>query len=338
MKRSRFDSFCRQYIADNQITDFRGDAVATQVFFTRQLEDIDAVVNETKYAQLKALQMVQLLPGLDPLAERYTRRKVDWSGVKSKRSASPTDTAPLAQTSRGEESMDYQIYKQGFGYSRDEVAKSAKYGMALDRERAESARKLQAQSLDALIATGDAEVGMPGLLTLSGTDTYTIPTDGAGSSALWANKTPDQILRDLNGIVTRMLTTTKDVFGVKRIVLPTTLRRTIQTTGRSTVSDRSIEEYFKLQNPGIEILEWERLSDSSADLYGNSCNGTSISSGLNRILAGDFSVENVRALVPLMNEMLEPERQGEGFKVDLKMKVGGVDVPQPKAIIYADGA
>lgn len=334
MKRSRFDSFSKQYAADK----FYADAVATTVFLNRQLEDIDGVVNETKYAELKSLQMLQLKPGLDPLAERYTRRKVDWSGQKSKRSANPTDTAPLAQTSRAEESIDYVIYKQGFGYSRDEIAKSAKYGMGLDRERAEAARKLQAQSLDALLATGDAEVSMPGLLTLTGTQTYSIPADGSGSSALWTAKTPALILRDLNGIVTQMLTNTKDIFGVKRIVLPTTLQRYIATTARSDNSDLSILEYFKRNNPGIEVLEWERLSDSTTDLYGNSCNGTSVNSGLNRILAGDFGVDNVRGIVSIMNEMLEPERQGEGFKVDLKMKLAGVDAPQPKAIIYADGA
>lgn len=338
-KKARFDRFTKAYCADQGIVDgIRNDAVAASLFLTRELEGIDAVVNDVKYAQLKSLQFVSLKPGLDPTDEVYTRRKRDFNGAKAKRSSHPTDTAPLAQVSRGEESTSYFVYKQGFAYSRDELAKSARYNMPLDRERAEAARKLLAQSLDALLATGDAEVSMPGLLNISGTQTYSIPANGSGSSSLWTSKTADQILADLNGIVTQMKVNTKEIFGVQRIILPTTLERYIATTARSSTSDLSILEYFKRNNPGVEVLEWERLADSSADLYGNSCNGTSVGSGLTRIVAGDFSPDNVRALVSVMGEMLEPERQGEGWKVDMRMKLAGIDAPQPKALLYADGA
>jgi hypothetical protein len=116
-----------------------------------------------------------------------------------------------------------------------------------------------------------------------------------------------------------MATTRRASSACAASCFPEALYRYIKTTARSsTNSDLSILEYFKRNNPGVEVLEWERLRLSSKDLYGNACNGTSINSGLSRILAGDFSGRNVRALVPVMNEMLEPERQGEGFKVDLR--------------------
>lgn len=347
MKTHRFDSIAKQIAAscpglraDTRVN-YRGDVVAASFFFLRQLEDIEAQIHDTKYAQLKALEFVQVLPNQDPLAERFTTRFRDWTGVKAKRSANPTDTAPLAFTLRKEESMDYFTYKEGFSYSRDELAKAAKYGDPIDAERALGARRLLAQSLDSLIATGDAEVSMPGLLTLSNTTSFSMPTTGTGSSTLWSTKTPDNILADMQAIYNAIPAATLDVESVKRMVLPSTLYRLINATARSANSDLTILEYFKRNHPDCAVAEWERLSDSSADLYGGStvgANGTTAGSGNTRILAGDFGVENVRALTSIEAEMLEPERKGEGWTIDIKMKHAGVDVRYPKAILYADGA
>jgi hypothetical protein len=327
MKTSRFDAIARQWTQQVCAMDPGIRADAAGVFFTRQLEDIEADIKDTKYAALKSLEMVSLLPGLDPLAERHTYRMRDWVG-KAKRSAHPTDSAPTVNTLRKELSTDYFIYKSGFEYSLDELRKSAAYGLNLDRERSVAARLALAQQLDDLMAVGDSEVSMTGLLTLSGVQTYSVPSTGTGSSPLWVNKTPDQILADLNGIVTQVLTTTLEIESVKRIVLPTNNYRLAQATARSTNSDLSILEYFKRNNPGVEVLSWERLQDATS----NGTGGTG-----NRILAGDFSALNVRGLVPVELEMLEPERQGEGYKVALRMKVGGVESVFPKAICYADG-
>lgn len=306
------------------------------VFFLRQLEDIEAAIKDTKYAQLKTLEHLQLLPGLDPLAERHTFRMRDWVG-KAKRSTHPTDSAPTVNVLRKETSTDYYVYKQAFEYSIDELRKSVKYGENLDRERAEAARISLAQTLDDLLAVGDSETGSKGLLNLASTQSYSVPTTGSGSSPLWTAKTPDQILVDMNGIVSQIFVQSLEIESAKRMVLPTALYRLVQTLARSDRSDLSVLEYFKRNNPGIDVLSWERLGDSSASLYGNSANGTTLNSGNTRIIAGDFSVLNVRGLVPVELEMMEPERQGEGYKITLRMKTGGTEAPFPKAICYADG-
>jgi hypothetical protein len=149
LKISKFDGFCKRYVADTGLTDFRGDAVATSVFFTRQLEDIDAQLNDTKYAQLKSLEMVQLKPGLDPLAERFTpvarlvRREVEAvrepHGHRSARADLPQGrVCRLLRLQAGLRVQPRRAREVG------------QVRRALDRERAEAARQLLAQSLDAL--------------------------------------------------------------------------------------------------------------------------------------------------------------------------------------------
>jgi hypothetical protein len=324
---SRYDAAAKQIVADYKLSDIRGDALAASIFLSRELEDIDAHVDDVKYAQLRTLEFVQLKPGLEPLDERYTRRKRDFMGQKAKRSATPTDTAPLAWTKRDEESLEYHRYKQGYSFSRDELAKSAKYGMPLDRERAEAARALLAQSQDALLATGDSEVSMPGLLTLTGTLTN-------DTSAVLESGTAADALAYLNTFVTKMKVQTLSVEAVKRMVLPTSLYEWLRTTRSADHSDMTILEYFKRNAPGIEVLDWERLDDNTVDLYGNRCNGAA--SNKRKIIAGDFSLQNVRALMPIPSETLEPERKGESWVIDISSKVGGIDLVFPKALIYAD--
>ena len=47
----------------------------------RQLESIEKVVSQVRYPDLKALQFVPLIPGIDPGAETYTWRLQDKVGV-----------------------------------------------------------------------------------------------------------------------------------------------------------------------------------------------------------------------------------------------------------------
>jgi hypothetical protein len=297
---------------------------AETVFFLRELMQIAAESYDVKYAKLKGAQNVPFRTDIDPAAETYLYRQFNSVG-KAERVKGPDDKLPLVNTLGVEFTHKLAIYGTGFAYSIDEIRAGAKAGRPLDRMRAQVARKVIDQKIDDICFQGDADVGTKGLSNLSSTLTYTVTSDGTGSPAtLWSGKTPDQILGDLNGIVSRVVTATLEVEKPTRILLPTAQYRQISTTARSHVSDTTILEFFLANNPGTTVESWERLAGAAPG-------------PLDRMIAYDPTMMNLHLLMAIPYEQLAPQLDNWYYRVNVRTKLGGVVAPYPQSVCYGDG-
>jgi len=295
---------------------------AENVFFQRQLEEIAAESFDVKYAELKGRKFLptkQLAAG----AETYTYRQYDWR-AKPAPMIDMADDLPLANTKGTEFSFSLRSFGLAFSYSLDEIQAAMKGGRPLERERAYATRQGLAQYLDDVCATGDSTFGLKGLLNIASTATYTVPADGTGSSKLWTTKTPDQILRDMNGMISQVITDTKEVESPKRLVLPTAALQYISNTARSSTSDTTILEFFKGTRTDVEVVGWERNSAA-----GGSSDG--------RMVAYDPKLQNLHLLMSIEYEQLAPQQKNFVYVVNARLKTGGVVAPYPKSVIYGDG-
>ena len=105
--------------------------------------------------------------------------------------------------------------------------------------------------------TGDSTLNIPGLF-----DNADIPEDqavaavGGGNSRVWGvDKTPDEVIADITGLVSTIVSTYDGAFadlGKDKftIILPASEMLYIQDTPRSTQSDMSIESWI-LQNSNL---------------------------------------------------------------------------------------
>jgi hypothetical protein len=298
------------------------DAAET-VFFQRELEAIETEMLDVAKIPLKALEFLGLVGSgvIRPHDKLYTYRQREYLGRAERRGPGAED-APLVNVKYEEKSQKFQEYMDGFHYSTDEIAAAAAEGRPLDRDRAFAAREVLAAKLDDVLSLGDTQAGLVGFLNLSGTTTYNIPADGTGSSPLWVNKSADQILRDLNQVKAAVRTGTSEVEAVKRILLPPAADELISNTARSATSDTTIKEFFLKNNPGMEIMSWDRLTTAGPS-----------SGGL--ILAYDPNPLKVGALLPVAFEQSEPERDGFQWKVVCRNKTGGVITKFPKSVCYS---
>jgi hypothetical protein len=296
---------------------------AESVFFARELETILSEQFSEKLAPLKGKTLLPVDNSIPSTDEIVTYREYKSFG-KAKRMQDAGDDVPLANTTGSETQQRMQTYASAFGYSIDEIAKAAKEGRPLERSRADAARKVLDLQLDDVAAIGDATANLKGLLTLSTTNTYTVPTTGTGSSALWSTKTADQILTDLNGIVTKVVVDSKETERPTRIVLPTSQYELVKNTARSANSDTTILKYFLDNHPGTEVLSWERCAGAG-------------SGSTDRMVAYDPNPLNLRLLMSLEFEMLPPQQKNFFFKINCRMKTGGVISPYPKSICFGDG-
>lgn len=295
---------------------------AENVFFQRELEQILTEQFDIKHAGLKARQLVPVDNSIDPGVETVTYDQFDSLG-KAKRISDFSGDLPMVNVSGLQFSQRMQSYGAAFGYSLQEVKAASAARKPLERMRAMAARKTLDLQLDDVAAVGDSTAGLKGLLGLSSTTSFTLGTKGAGGLT-WAVATPAEILADLSGIVTQVVADTKEVERPTRIILPTSQFELIKNTARSSTSDTTVLNFFLSTNPGIEVMSWERLAGAGAG-------------SVDRMVAYDPNVMNVRLLMAVEFEQLPPQQKNMAFVVNCHMRTGGVIAPYPKSVAYGDG-
>lgn len=296
---------------------------ASSMFFERELETIMKENFDVKRPPLMAAKLLPLSNEGLVTDERVTLRQFDYTG-RAKRMRDMGEDLPTANATGAEISYALCSYGASFTYSLDELGAGAREGRPLDRKRAEAARKIIDLKIDDVLADGDSDAGLEGLLGTTNRNSYTLASDGTGASKAFSTKTPDQMIRDVNAFLSKVRTDSKGVHKVNRCVFPISVMERLQNTPRSDVSDTTVLTFLKATHPGVEFLDWERLADAGA-------------AGVDRMIAYEVSPTNMFGLLPIPYEQLAPQLVSFAYKVNCRAKTAGVIVPFPKSFIYSDG-
>ena len=189
-----------------------------------------------------------------------------------------------------------------YGYSIQEMRASAMAGKSLDARKAESAR-YQIDYLNNKIAwNGDAETGLRGVLSKDNDVPLYVPATGAKGSTKWADKTEDEILADITGMLKQVARTTKKVEKPDTLALPS-------------------EAYIEIQNRRIEstattVLKY--IQDNITDIILND--------------PRKFTIENP---LSFMQYPVQPE--GLEMVVPCEARTAGAIIYYPMSMLIATG-
>lgn len=301
----------------------RSDA-GESVFFARQLEYVRAKTYDVERPALSAWTLFPIDTSVPAGAKTINWRQWDSVGT-AKIIASYADDLPHADVKALETITPIKGIGNSYGYDVQEIRYAQLAQVPLDAKKAAAARKANEQLVNRLAWTGDAVTGLPGFLSNTNIPTYTIPADGTGSSKLFSTKTPDQIIRDLNGIANGVFTQTNGIHRPNEIWLPLAQYAYIASTPRSTLSDTTILDFFLANNPFIQrvipVLELTGAGASSADL----------------IVAAENSSENYQMNIPLMFMQHAPQPRNLYFEVPCESRFGGVTIERPFAFLIGSG-
>lgn len=299
---------------------------AESAFFSRQLEKIRSKVYSTLYPELIARSLVP--PPADPAQdgdELVTYRLEDEYGEAKLLNKAGSDDVPLVGVSGQEFTSPIRDYGVGYKVTIGEVRKAARLGMDLSSSLAEKARRASERKLDQVLALGDSDAKLQGLLNHSAIT----PTDVAtrGGNVLWSAKNPDQVLADLNEPAITMMDATKGAFGGGGLtmLLPVEKHAFLSTT-RMTDSSESILSYFlRSQSYVSEVRAWWKLKNQGDG------------GAKDRMVVYKKDPDVLSAEIPAEFEFLDPQPRGFSFYVPGRLSTGGVILTQPKAVIYRDG-
>lgn len=295
-------------------------------FFNRQLEWIRPGLYKQEFPKLKGRTLVPIDNSVPTGAQQITTRTLEEYGMVQPTSNYSTE-APRVDFLTKEGSIYIRGMVVAYGFNVQEL-RSAEYAkMPLSDAKARIARETIERKLDDMMFNGWTEAGITlrGLLNVSGPTTYTVPVGSKGSK-LWADKTPDEVLTDMHGMVTKVLTDTKEIESPNTMLLPLSLYGLISTrkvgdgSGAATIKDHFLanSEYVKRIESTIKSETAGADSDTRTVVYDN-------------------DETRLQFSIPQEFEQFAPQQRGMEIVTMCHARSAGLDVHRPKSVCYADG-
>jgi hypothetical protein len=291
------------------------------VFFARQLEFIKSQSYDVKRAKLNALEILPVSTATPEGATTITYRQYDSVGA-AKIIANYANDLPRADVSGKEFTSPIRSIGISYGYNVQEIRSAQFSGTPLSEKKMRSAQRAHEELVNRLAWAGDTEHGLPGFMTNANIPAYTVTADGTGSSKLWVNKTADQIIRDVNGIINQVQTQSKGIHRANMVLMPLEQYALISSQPRSTTTDTTTLAFLQANNPGVMFKAVIEL---------DAFNG-----GLDRIVAGEFSIDNLQLELPMAFRQYSPQQTGLEFVIPAESRFGGVIVEYPLAFAIGD--
>jgi len=305
------------------------------LFFQRQLEAIEAQTYDVLYPHLEARDCFITNTYGGAGARSLTYRSYDRIGKAQVINARATDL-PKSDISGKEYSIGVVSIGVAYDYDIDEVAAAAMTGMPLEARKAMAARAGYEEFINQTSWFGDATSNLQGFFSEANAVARAKVATGVGGF-LWSQKTPDEILADLNEACSQMFAGTKKIHRPAQLWLGVAQWNYIRSTPRSNVSDTTILNYWLQNNEfitdrsSVKMLNMLDTAITTAETAGDS---EPLTDGV-FIIINDKTPdgqETVRMREPLPLQFLPVQLHGLVYEVPGRGRFAGVEVTYPRAM------
>lgn len=296
------------------------------VFTARQLEQIRAAAYDVKYPMLKGRLFVPVNNGINEGAQSYTVHTMDQIGQAEFVEDYGTD-APMADVKlAAEDNYKMRRIQLGYQWTYDELLAARFAGLDLSARKATACRSLIERKLDKTILIGDTTRSMQGLFTLSGAQA---PVTYTPTVTTFEDETPDAIANELNGILTNLISTSKEVESPNRLGLAISTAELCMQRRMGQGSNVSVYDYVM----GVQTkrrADFEIVASHYLEANGGHSGG-----GVKRMVAWEYNDEVLEAFLNEFTQM-QPEYRGLRVITLCTARTGGVGTHRPKGISYGD--
>lgn len=218
-----------------------------------------------------------------------------------------------------------------------ELESAAKLGRPVDQQKFDALKLKHQMDIDEMVYIGDPSLGSFGLVNQPTTavTTYNV-VNGASASPKWSLKTPDEILADVNQILTTAWAQSAYAVVPDRLLIPPTQFGYISTAKVSSAGNVSILRYIQENNLlttsgrgklDIFPLKW---------LVGAGVGGTLGTPGTDRMVAYSKKKDHVRYPMTLL-QRTPIQYDGLYHKSVYFCRLGELEIVYNSVFTYADG-
>ncbi|MBD8556301.1 DUF2184 domain-containing protein [Rhizobium sp. CFBP 8762] len=301
-------------------------------FLIRQAALIEPTVYAIRYQDIQYPQLIPVDTSAPEWIQSVTYFSMDGVGQAQWFHGEAQDVPKVGLT-REKFETGVSMAAIGYGYNLEELGTAQLLGMNLTNDKASLARRIAEEKIDQVAFVGDAGKGFTGLVNASSPTATTAPADGTGSSTTFASKTPDQVLRDINGQLTGMFTGTLGGEIADTLLMPYSVMLDLSTRRIDAVNQTTILEWIERNNI------YTRTTGQALTIRGVfGFLDTAGAGGTKRMVAYRRSPDVLKMHIPMPFRFLPAWQTGPmRFDVPGIFRLGGVDIRRPKAVRYLDG-
>lgn len=297
------------------------------LFFMRQLEAIETQTYDVLYPDLEARSVFKTNSFGGAGVTTLTYRSYDRIGKAQVINARATDL-PKSDISGKEYSITVKSVGTAYDFDIDELASAQMSGMPLEARRAMASRRGYEEFINDAVWYGDTEGHFVGFFKHPDI-AHNIVADGAAGAGKtnWEDKTPDEILADLNGACGAMYAATKKIHRPQCLLLPVLKWNYIRSTPRSSLSDTTILQFFlnnsefiKDKSQVMELNAIEGQGDGGTECFVVMCDKT------------PEGAETIRIREPLPLQYMPVQLHGLVYEISGRGRFAGLEVTYPRAI------
>ena len=298
---------------------FRLDANETAAF-ARELESLRTEVVEYNFPELKARMLIPLETGVDEGAETLTWYEFQDTGL-AKMIVNYADDLETVESYGTKQTSPIESHGIAYMFSTQDLRAWRKTGRALDRRKAEMARKAIERRVDKVAALGDTIRNVPGFLKNAN-----VPLLTTGLVKLWATTaTPAQILSDLLEITYTIRTQSKQTHAANAMIMGTNTYKIVATTIFSPETGKTVLQAFLEAQQDIKSIDtWVHCDLADAGNDGE------------RLVVYEKNPSNMGLVVPLEFAQHPAQAKSLMFYVPCEGRIGGAVIYKPLSMAYVD--
>jgi hypothetical protein len=221
-------------------------------------------------------------------------------------------------------------------YSILELESAAKMGRPIDAQKYEALQLKLQMDTDEQVYVGDATLNVGGLVNNALVTNIANVPNGAGGSPLWSNKTPNEILADVNEIIFSAWAQSAFAVLPNRLLLPPLKFGYINATPVTTAGTGSILKFIMENNLLVAQGLGNLVIAPAKWLVGAGVGGNIGVSGTDRMVAYRKDKKYVRfPMTPLQRTPVQYD--SIYHKSTYFCRLGVVEVVYPETLAYRDG-
>lgn len=312
------------------------DAQQAVGFVASNLYNVEQRVYQTKYPSYNYADYLPIVTEGNEWAIGTTFYSGDSVGTMEWFNAGAYDV-PNVGVSQSQFTQPFHMSAAGITYTLEEVMRARMTGRDLPAENALAARRAAEKFAYETFLLGKPEKNMQGLFNYTGIPTATAAANASGqtgaAASLWANKTQDQILQDINAVIIGVYNSTLETEMADTIILPTQRWLALGSTARTQYGDTTTLGYLETNNV-YTAQTGQRLR-----IMAHRALATAGTGGTARMIAYRRDPEVLRGHLPMPFRLMPDRAFNKALVTEVPgiMRIGGTEIRLPNAVSYLDG-
>ncbi len=225
--------------------------------------------------------------------------------------------------------LPLRLLAREISFTSVELERSQLTGQPIDSQKTDALNQLYQMNTDQMVYVGSDDVGATGLINSSLVTAAAVAT-GVGGLKTWASKTPDEILADVNTLLSAAWLASAYAVCPDKLLLPPTQFALITTMKVSSAGNVSVLKYLedncialKVNGKALDIQPVKWLVGAGVD-------------ATDRMVAYTNAEDRVRfPMVPIRRETAY--YQGIRFTAPYLWAFGELEIVYTETVRYADG-